>query len=80
MYGSSPLPHLEDGVLLLVLRAVPSRMLPGDLEALCLTVQPDEAGVHTTVYLGHQPRLQTNSPWVQRHCLKDRGDRPAAKG
>lgn len=63
--------HLEDGVLLLVLRAVPGRMLPGDLEPLGLSVQPDEARVHAAVHLGHQPRLQAHPARVQRHRLRE---------
>lgn len=61
---SSALAHLEDGVLLLVLGAVPSRVLPGDLEALGLAVQPDQPGVHPAVHLRHQPRLQAHPPRV----------------
>lgn len=63
-------PHLEDGVLLLVLGAVPGRVLPGDLEALGLAVQPDQPGVHPAVHLGHQPRLQPHPARVQGHALQ----------
>lgn len=66
----SPLAHLEDGVLLLVLGAVPGRVFPGDLEALGLAVQPDQPGVHPTVHLGHQPRLQAHPPRVEGHGLQ----------
>lgn len=61
--------HLEDGVLLLVLGAVPGGVFPGDLEALGLAVQPDQPGVHPTVHLGHQPRLQAHPPRVEGHGL-----------
>lgn len=73
VYPSSALPHLEDGVVLLVLRAVPSCVLPGDLKPLGFSVQPDKAGIHTAIYLGYQPWLQANSARVQRHCLQKRG-------
>lgn len=63
-------PHLEDGVLLLLLWAVARGVLPWDLEALRFTMQPDEAWVQATVHLGHQPGLQAHSAGVQGHDLK----------
>lgn len=66
----SPLAHLEDGVLLLVLGAVPGGVFPGDLEAFGLAVQPDQPGVHPAVHLGHQPRLQAHPARVEGHGLQ----------
>lgn len=60
-------PHLKDGVLLLMLGGVAGGMLPGDLEASDLTVQPHQTRVVATVHLGHKPGLQPHTPWLTGH-------------
>lgn len=62
--------YLKNCVLFFVLRTVPSCMLPRDLKSLCFPVKPDEAWIHTTIYLSYQPGFQSNSAWVQCHFLE----------